>query len=97
MSSQPELIYCADEQTASVSPDALRVMLNQSGFHCRAERQGRDVDLILAGDDTALELTVEADTVVEIAVRQKFVDAAGMKRTGRVCEFLESMGWYRAE
>ena len=96
MSSEPDLIYCADEQTASLSPDALRIMLNQSGFHCRAESQGQDADLVLA-DDTTLLRTVEAGTVVEIAVRQTFVDPAGMKRAGRVCEFLESMGWYRAE
>ena len=96
---EPSLVFLADEQTARLSPDALRVMLGQSGFRCRAEPQpSGDVDLVLEGtDDTALLLAVESGTVVEIAVRQTFVDAPGMKRIARLSEFLESMGWFREE
>jgi hypothetical protein len=86
-----ELQFYPDEATARITPDALRVMLNQSGLRCSTQREDEQPTLVLAEDETMLKLRVEEGIVTGIAVCATFVDEAS--RLEELCELLESLGW----
>jgi hypothetical protein len=89
-----ELYYDRDEQTALITPDALRIRFKQSGFPAQLEETEEGFDLHV-GDKAVLLLSVEGGFVSSIVVEVTFVDKQA--RTNRVCELLESMGWLRSE
>jgi hypothetical protein len=87
------LYFVADEQTARITPDALRVRLEQSGFPILSQRgEGNEVELLT--DGVVLWLLVEAGFVVEIHCEVTFVND---RKSNRVLELIESMGWVAAE
>ena len=91
-----ELVYMPADTTPLMTPDALAVMLRQSGLRCGVEKNEEgDVDIVLEADKTALLLTVDDGFVSSIVVDVTFVDAAA--KAPRVCEMLEMMGWVEAE
>jgi len=86
-----EIIYFAIESTAHMTPDALRVRLSQSGFPCTATPINDETIELRAGD-VSLTLFVESDFIVEIQAITTFVND---RRTDRLLELIESMGWVR--
>jgi hypothetical protein len=86
-----ELIYLPGDTTAMVTPDALRIMLRQSGFACAASRDGSSI--VLRDDRTVLRLGVESGFITFVAVGVTFVDEEANANTDLMCELLESMGW----
>lgn len=89
-----ELFYDRDEQTALITPDALRIRFKQSGFPAVLHQTEEGLDLNV-GDKAVLLLTVDSGFVSSITVDTTFVDK--QSRTNRVCELLESMGWVPVE
>ena len=92
--------YARGDTTAHVTPDALRVMLSQSGLRCTARpaaagggAAGGAVELVVQGNEAVVSLLVDSGYVTGIVVYDTFVDPAAMDRTDRVCELLETMGW----
>lgn len=88
-----EIIYFADECTAQMTPDAMRIRLSQSGFPCAASTLD-DAKIVLNAGDVTLTLFVEAGFVVEIQAITTFVND---RKTDRLLELIESMGWAREE
>ncbi len=87
------LYFVADEQTARITPDVLRVRLEQSGFPVQSLRHdGGDVELTANG--VVLRLLVEDGFVVEIECSVTFVND---RRSERMLELIESMGWLPVE
>jgi hypothetical protein len=91
-----ELVYGRSDETALITPDALRLRFKQSGFPAELRQTEEGPDLHV-GDKVVLLLGVESGFVDSIVLDATFVDAQSQKRTGRVCELLESMGWLRGE
>ena len=97
-----DLIYLPDDTTARVTPDALRIMLRQSGFACTAGPAdgppgGGGPSILLTAHRTVLRLGVESGFVTRVAVGVTFVDDQANANTDLVCELLESMGWLPAD
>lgn len=93
MNMSGELLYCRSDQTAFITPDALRIRFKQSSFPVVAQ-QGPRGPVLLIGDDAEITLTENAGYVESLAVHAKFVGQGSRMR--RICELLESMGWERA-
>ncbi len=91
-----ELIYIPADATPLMTPDALAIMLRQSGLRCAVEKNDDgDVDIVLDADRTALLLAVEDGFVSSVVVDVTFVDEQA--KAPRACEMLEMLGWVRAE
>jgi hypothetical protein len=91
-----ELFYVPAENASLMTPDALAIMLRQGGMRCKVERNDAgEVDIVLDADDTALLLTVDDGFVSGIVVDATFVDDRA--KSPRVCEMLESLGWFRED
>ena len=86
-----ELVFIADATTARITPEALRVMLNQNGLRCSVQREAEQVALVLDDDQTPLKLQIEDGFVTRIAMEVTFVDEDAP--ADRVCEMLEMLGW----
>jgi hypothetical protein len=86
-----ELVYVAEQSTACMSPDALRIMLNQNGLRCSLRREADQALLVLEEDESVLRLEVINDGITRIAMEVTFVDEDAP--ADRVCELLEMMGW----
>jgi hypothetical protein len=86
-----EIVYVADEATARMTPDALRVALTQSGFPGRLDEGGET--LRLRDDAIVLRLILEDNWVAEIEIEAKFADEAAVAFAHRLENWLETMGW----
>ena len=90
------LVYAPSDGTPLMTPDALAIMLRQSGLRCAVEKNDEgDADIVLDADRTALLLAVEEGFVSSVVVDVTFVDEQA--KAPRVCEMLEMLGWVRAE
>ena len=91
-----ELVYFPGEMASVVTPDALAIMLRQSGLRCAIEKNDDgETDIVLEADRTALLLSVESGFVDSIVVDATFVDERA--KSPRVCEMLEMLGWVRED
>ena len=88
-----ELYFDRDEQTALISPDALRVRFQQSGFREAMLQKTEDGTDLMLGEQLALLLSVEDDFVTGITMDVTYVDDAGERRARLAAELLQSMGW----
>ena len=91
-----ELFYVPSDTAPLATPDALAIMLRQSGLRCAVEKNDDgETDIVLDADKTALLLSVEDGFVSGIVVDVTFVD--DQAKSPRVCEMLEMLGWVREE
>jgi len=88
-----ELYFERDEQTALITPDALRIRFQQSGFPGATLQQTEAGPDLLLGDKLELLLSVEDDFVSGITMDVTFVDNPGDRRVRLAAELLQSMGW----
>lgn len=88
-----ELYFDRDEQTALITPDALRVRFQQSGFREATLQQSEAGPDLMLGEKLALLLSVEDDFVSGITMDVTYVDGAGERRARLAAELLQSMGW----
>jgi hypothetical protein len=88
-----QITYASDDQTPLMTADAFGVRLRQSGFAVLSQvASGDDVDLVL--DGVVLRLFVESGFVVEIDCQVTLVND---RRSARLLELIESMGWALVE
>ena len=88
-----EMFYLRNDQTALITPDALRVRFRQSSFPVEMETRSGEWFLTVA-NDVEMSLTLNSGFVESIAVQAKFVGKGS--RIRRVCELLETMCWVPA-
>ena len=88
-----ELYFDRGEQTALITPDALRVRFRQSGFPSATLRQGDDGPDLLLDDKLELLLSVDGGFVSGVVMDVTFVDKPGDRRVRLAAELLQSMGW----
>ena len=88
-----EMFYLRNDQTALITPDALRVRFKQSSFPVIAQRRPSGA-VLLIGEDAEISMTELSGYVETVAVHAKFVGKGSRMR--RICELLESMGWVQA-
>jgi len=88
-----EMYFDRDEQTALITPDALRVRFQQSGFREATLHETADGPDLMLGDKLALLLSVENDFVNGITMDVTFIDKSGERRARLAAELLQSMGW----
>ena len=87
------IAYVAAEQTPLMTAEAFRVRVQQSGFAARVVRgEGDEIELEIG--DVRLWLFVEGGFVAEIECEVTFVED---RRSKKLLELIESMGWMPAE
>ncbi len=92
--SMPQRVaYILDETTPRMTADAFRVRLRQSSFAVQSERKDGD-EVELVSDGVTLWLFIEDGFVAEIEGEVKFADD---RRSTRLLELIESMGWVPVE
>ena len=88
-----ELYFDRDERTALITPDALRIRFQQSGFREATLRETEEGPDLMLGEKLALLLSVEDNFVSGITMDVTYVDGAGERRARLAAELLQSMGW----
>ena len=88
------VVFVMGDGTARITPDALRVRLEQSRFIVRSQRsEGDEVELEIDGG-MVMWLFIEDGYVVEIEGEITF---ANDRKSNMLLELIESMGWVPAE
>jgi hypothetical protein len=91
-----DLVYVPGEMASLMTPDALAIMLRQSGLRCAVEKNDDgETDIVLEADKTALLLSMDNGFVESVVVDVTFVDEQA--KSPRVCEMLEMLGWVRED